>query len=305
MSGDSNSLTSSKSSPMVNPNLAGLKASMLIQLTRTYSHLSFKHANFLHHQKPGIYSHRGIAGIRYDRTTEYRRRRRIEMHSKLPPDMYLPLINPVKVTTVVLCAYLLSVIILLVSFGVIVFFDQKALQMARRTCCFFCCCMYCCGNAWYERADMSLQGHGSDESSDDLCCFKVSESVRRKRWITVSSYDRIQKVEEELHKDSVKFDERSKSIVGTSRTRLFSERSFGQTSGSRSGKTKDNLLRVRLEFLSDLATYMAARSAEDVLDTENSISDEETSIRTDFSASTGNLSTTEKQLRQLQLLKEL
>ncbi|CAL8108700.1 unnamed protein product [Calicophoron daubneyi] len=213
--------------------------------------------------------------IRYDRTTEYRRKRRIELKARLPVDMHLPLIDPAKQATAMLVVYLACIITLLLSFILILFFDRSILRTARRVFCFCCCCVYGCGRFWSLQIDGPLELEDEDDSADELFCFKVSESVKRKRLITIIDYGRMtRKAEKESEQEG------ERKSMSASKTRLFTDQAAPPKSMNKNYKQKDNLLKVRLEFLTDLAAYMSARTAQQIVSEESSTADND-SARTD------------------------
>ncbi|OON16507.1 hypothetical protein X801_07680, partial [Opisthorchis viverrini] len=100
-----------------------------------------------------------------------------------------------------------------------------------------------------------------DDSGDELCCFKVTESVRQKSLVTMSTYHKKKRAEHAfsmLSSGTISIAD-DQSVGSSVQSRLTS----GQTLSLPIGKNyrlKDNVVKVRLEFLADLAAYMNART---------------------------------------------
>ncbi|KAF8561860.1 hypothetical protein P879_05010 [Paragonimus westermani] len=212
--------------------------------------------------------------VRYSRTTESRRQQRIEQNSRLPVDMHLPLIDTDRQVTALLITYLLCVLSLIACLTLIVVFDKSALRAVRRFFCFCCCLIYGLGRFWNTRVDGELFVD-DDDSEDEFCCFKLTESVRQQRPVTLNSYQH-QKHTEGMTSRPLGDDERS---ISTSKlSRGYSEHSMASISLSRNYKQKGNVLQVRLEFLADLAAYMHARAAQQLLSETSSSSEEDSNL---------------------------
>ncbi|KAG5441443.1 hypothetical protein CSKR_107649 [Clonorchis sinensis] len=221
-----------------------------------------------------------VQAARYSSTSEARRKQRIEMKSRLPADMHLPLTDVDEQAVILLILYLISVLLLIGSCILIIAFDKSALRAVRRSICFFCCCLYGFGRLWQKRLDGQLYTtDDEDDSADELCCFKVAESVRQKSLVTMKAYHKSKRAEHAL------------SMLSTGTVSIADEQSVGSSVQSRltSGQTfslpvgknyrlKDNVLKVRLEFLADLAAYMNARTAAQLTSDISSTSDTESLV---------------------------
>ncbi|TGZ69591.1 hypothetical protein CRM22_003656 [Opisthorchis felineus] len=221
-----------------------------------------------------------VQAARYSSTSEARRKQRIEMKSRLPADMHLPLTDVDEQAVILLIMYLISVLLLVGSCTLIIVFDKSALRAVRRSICFFCCCLYGFGRLWQKRIDGRLYAmDDEDDSGDELCCFKVAESVRQKSLVTINAYQKVKRAEHALSMLSAGTvsipDEQS---AGSSvQSRLNSAQTLSLPSG-KNYRLKDNVLKVRLEFLADLAAYMNARTAAQLTSDMSSTSDTESLV---------------------------
>ncbi|KER23070.1 hypothetical protein T265_08969 [Opisthorchis viverrini] len=218
-----------------------------------------------------------VQAARYSSTTEARRKQRIEMKSRLPADMHLPLTDVDQQAVILLILYLISVLLLIGSCILIIAFDKFALRAVRRSICFFCCCLYGFGRLWQKRLDGRLYTtDDEDDSGDELCCFKVTESVRQKSLVTMSTYHKKKRAEHAfsmLSSGTISIAD-DQSVGSSVQSRLTS----GQTLSLPIGKNyrlKDNVVKVRLEFLADLAAYMNARTTAQLTSDMSSTSDTE------------------------------
>ncbi|VDP65794.1 unnamed protein product [Echinostoma caproni] len=206
---------------------------------------------------------------RYSRTTESRRQQRIEQKARLPVDMHLPLIPIDQQTTALMITYLVCIIILIAAFTLIIVFDKSALYAIRRVCCFCFCCLYGCGRFWNKRLDGDLECE-EDDSMDELCCFKVSESVRKRRPVTLMEYHRLKHAEGYGSRDT----DEGTGRYSTNRSKLFTEYTLPPLSTARNYKQRETVLKLRLEFLADLAAFMSARSMQQAMSEDSSSSEE-------------------------------
>ncbi|THD26813.1 hypothetical protein D915_002329 [Fasciola hepatica] len=195
--------------------------------------------------------------------------------------MHLPVMPIEQQSTALLVTYSICVITLVASIALILMFDNGLMREIRRVCCFCFCCMYGFGRFWNKRLDGDLECE-DDDSADELCCFKVSESVRKKRPITLMEFDRIRRTEKYNLSDSDE-DQTKRSL---NRSKLFSEHTLPPLSTLKNYKQRDTVLKVRLEFLMDLAAFMSARSMQNMMSDESSSSDEE-SAPSHYSRSSG------------------
>ncbi|KAF5396924.1 hypothetical protein PHET_10138 [Paragonimus heterotremus] len=211
--------------------------------------------------------------IRYSRTVESRRQQRIEQKARLPVDMHLPLVDTDRQVTALLITYSVCILILIANLTLIIVLDKSALRAVRRFFCFCCCLIYGLGRFWNNRVDGELFVDDND-SGDEFCCFKLTESVRQRRPVMLNSYQQQKRTEGMT--GLLGDDERS---VSTSKiSRGYSGYSMAPISLSRNYKQKDNTLQVRLEFLADLAAYMHARAAQQLLSETSSSSEEDSNL---------------------------
>lgn len=223
--------------------------------------------------------------VRYSRTTESRRELRIKRKARLPVDMHLPLIPIEQQSTALIVTYIICIITLIASFALIVIFDNSLMRAIRRICCFCFCCMYGFGRFWNKRLDGDLERE-DDDSADELCCFKVSESVRKRRPVTLIEFNRRKQME----RFSMLESEDDQTKLSASRSKLFSEHTLSSLSSARNYKQRDAVLKIRLEFLTDLAAFMSARTMQQIVSEESSFSEEETGSAHQSQSSTDQLS---------------
>lgn len=205
----------------------------------------------------------------YALTAELRLQKRIESKIKITKDAYLPLLN---VYFFVVILYLVGLFILKFIICLLIYLDKDLRNCLKKNFCFWCCLLCGYSNFFHSKkndkalsninviqsCDGDIESDSNDEydSADELCCFQLTESIKSKRPVYIKSF---------LNKKARFY---SGSSVISRLSSIKNPHSSFRISGSKVSFSflnmnyknfkyiDNNTLKIRLEFLTDLALFM-------------------------------------------------
>lgn len=188
---------------------------------------------------------------RRSRNTEARLKRRIEHGANEPVHKHLPILSSFEQVIALLAAYGVCLLVLFISIVLIMIYDKTVSSQFRRVwrLFYYCCCCCCCCSVRRRRRGKRSTGASLDDDDDAhdsdtrrRGCFQRQRGGR----FSVFSRKSYASVFSSLHsiRKSVSADRQKPK----------------DTTASLNFQLKDQSLKVRLEFLNDLAAYMSMKS---------------------------------------------